>query len=139
MPLLSADEIHQIVARASYVAINDYESELLRERAGLTVQQLAEQVTALVVTRGAQGAEIYAAGEVYRIPAAQPDGAPVDPMGCGDAFRARLALRHPSRAGLDHHRAAGQLAGRHQGDAARLPESRAGGRQLAAPIPRLVW
>lgn len=99
LPLLSADEIHQIVARASYVAINDYESELLRERAGLTVQQLAEQVTALVVTRGAQGAEIYAAGEVYRIPAAQPDGAPVDPMGCGDAFRAGLlyGIRH----GLD--------------------------------------
>ncbi len=90
LPLLSADEIREIVGKASYVAINDYESELIRERAGLTLDMLRSQVKALIVTRGSKGAEIYVGDTVHLIPRVQMDAPPVDPMGCGDAFRAGL-------------------------------------------------
>ncbi|SCK10540.1 carbohydrate kinase family protein [Vogesella sp. LIG4] len=90
LPLLSREEIHEIVALADYVAINDYESELMRERAGLTIDDLRSQVKALVVTRGSKGAEIYVGDSIHLIPRVQMPVKPVDPMGCGDAFRAGL-------------------------------------------------
>lgn len=90
LPLLSRDEIHEIVELASYVAINDYESELMRERAGLSVEDLRKKVDALIVTRGSKGAEIYVGDTVHLIPRVQMPIKPVDPMGCGDAFRAGL-------------------------------------------------
>ena len=90
LPLLSRDEIHQIVELASYVTINDYESELMRERAGLTVEDLRRKVKALVVTRGSKGAEVYVGDSIHLIPRVQMPVKPVDPMGCGDAFRAGL-------------------------------------------------
>ncbi|TIC86188.1 carbohydrate kinase family protein [Crenobacter intestini] len=107
LPLLSADEIREIVEMASYLAINDYESELIRERAGLTLDMLRAQVKALIVTRGSKGAEIYADDSVHLIPRVQMDAPPIDPMGCGDAFRAGLlyGIRH----GLDW-RVTGRLA-----------------------------
>ena len=72
------------------MAINDYESELMRERAGLSVEELSKKVEALIVTRGSKGAEIYVGDTVHLIPRVQMPIKPVDPMGCGDAFRAGL-------------------------------------------------
>ena len=90
LPLLSRDEVHEIVELADYVAINDYESELMRERAGLPIETLRQKVKALVVTRGSKGAEIYVDDTIHLIPRVQMPIKPVDPMGCGDAFRAGL-------------------------------------------------
>jgi adenosine kinase len=58
-------------------------------RAGRTLEQLAELVEALIVTLGSQGSRIYAGGKCIEIPAVQP-GAVLDPTGCGDAYRAGL-------------------------------------------------
>lgn len=90
LPLLSRDELNEIVELATYVAINDYESELMRERAGLPVEVLKDKVKALIVTRGSKGAEIYVDDTIHLIPRVQMPIKPVDPMGCGDAFRAGL-------------------------------------------------
>ena len=92
LPLLSRDEIHQIVELASYVTINDYESELMRERAGLTVDDLRRKVQAVVVTRGSRGADLYAGDQHIHLPRVEMPLPPVDPMGCGDAFRAGLMV-----------------------------------------------
>ena len=43
----------------------------------------------LVVTLGAKGSHIYAAGKRIEIPGVKPDVV-VDPTGCGDAYRAGL-------------------------------------------------
>lgn len=61
----------------------------MQERTGLTVEQLAKRVKALVVTRGAKGSEIYAGGQRYEIPCVEAKEV-VDPTGCGDAYRAGL-------------------------------------------------
>jgi adenosine kinase len=89
LPMFSGDELKQFIEMATYVAVNDYEAELLTERTGLTLQEISERVSALVVTRGEQGAEIFTADGKYDIPVVKVDQV-VDPTGCGDAFRAGM-------------------------------------------------
>ena len=89
MPLFNGEELTRFIEQADWVAVNDYESELLRERTGLSRAQIAERVQALIVTRGSQGSHIYADGQYLQIPCA-PANEVIDPTGCGDAYRAGL-------------------------------------------------
>ncbi|MEO8134534.1 MAG: carbohydrate kinase family protein [Betaproteobacteria bacterium] len=89
MPLFDGEELRRMVGWADYVAVNDYEAQLLQERAGLSLADLAAQVKALVITQGAEGSQILAGNDVYSIPAVKPSVL-VDPTGCGDAYRAGL-------------------------------------------------
>lgn len=89
LPMFNGAELEHFIELASYVAVNDYEIELLMERTGLSLQQIAERVEALIVTRGEQGADIYVKGEHLAIPAVSVERV-VDPTGCGDAFRAGI-------------------------------------------------
>lgn len=89
LPMFSGAELIHMIELATYVAVNDYEAELLTERTGLSPELIAERVSALIVTRGEQGAEIFTEGKRIEIPCVQADKV-VDPTGCGDAFRAGL-------------------------------------------------
>lgn len=89
LPMFNGAELEHFIELATYVAVNDYEAELLTERTGLPLEQIAKRVSALIVTRGEQGAEIYTDGKQIDIPCVSADKI-VDPTGCGDAFRAGL-------------------------------------------------
>lgn len=89
MPMFNEAELLRFMDLASYATFNDYESELMQNRTGLTLEQLAEKVDALIITMGAKGSKIYTDGQILDIPAAKPK-ALMDPTGCGDAFRAGL-------------------------------------------------
>jgi adenosine kinase len=89
LPMFSGDDLRAFIKQAAWVAVNEYEWQLVRERTGLSAQEIAAQVRALIVTRGSQGSLIYADGKEIQIPAAKPT-AVVDPTGCGDAYRAGL-------------------------------------------------
>ena len=90
MPLYSGAELTTMIEQATYVTVNDYESNLLQDKTGLSARQIAERVTAYIVTRGADGSEILARdGTLSRVPAANAIRV-VDPTGCGDAYRAGL-------------------------------------------------
>ena len=89
LPMFSGEELKQFIEMATYVAVNDYEAELLTERTALTLPEIAERVSALVVTRGEQGAEIFTAEARYDIPVVKTDQV-IDPTGCGDACRAGM-------------------------------------------------
>ena len=89
MPMFNGAELLTFIDQANYVTLNDYESELMQERTGLSLEQIAERVEALIITLGAQGSKIYTAGQCITIPAAKPH-AVLDPTGCGDAYRAGL-------------------------------------------------
>ena len=89
LPMFNGEELMGFVAMADYVAVNDYEGQLLQERTGKTFEDLAQQVKALIVTLGAGGSIIYAGGRKVDVPCAKAD-AVVDPTGCGDAYRAGL-------------------------------------------------
>lgn len=89
LPMFNGEELLHFIELATYVAVNDYEAQLLQEKTGLTLEQVAEKVKALIVTEGAQGSTIYADGKQYKIPCARAEQV-VDPTGCGDAYRAGL-------------------------------------------------
>lgn len=89
MPMFNGDELLDFMRLADYGCFNDYEAKLLCDRTGRSLEQLAVEVKALIVTRGGEGSQIYAAGRRYDIPCVQADQV-VDPTGCGDAYRAGL-------------------------------------------------
>lgn len=89
MPMFNGEELIRFLDLATYATFNDYESELVQERTGLSLEQIAEKVEALIITLGAQGSKIYTQGQCIEIPAAQPKQI-LDPTGCGDAYRAGL-------------------------------------------------
>jgi len=89
LPRFDRAELLGFVERSRWIAVNDYEAQLLRDRTGEDIAMLAKQVDALIITRGAQGSVIMTGGREIAIPAARPD-AVVDPTGCGDAYRAGL-------------------------------------------------
>jgi adenosine kinase len=89
MPLFSGPELIEMIDAATYLAVNDYEAQLLSERTGLTQTEIARRVDAMIVTLGAEGSRIHADGRVLDIPAVAATEL-VDPTGCGDAYRAGL-------------------------------------------------
>jgi adenosine kinase len=89
MPLFNGKELTQMIEQATYVTVNDYESNLLQEKTGLTEKQIAERVQAYLITRGPKGSEIHSKNGMMQIPAATAIRV-VDPTGCGDAYRAGL-------------------------------------------------
>ncbi len=98
LPMFNGEDLLRFIDQASWVAVNDYESQVLAERTGLTHEQLAARVKALIVTRGGSGSQIYTQGKCIDIPVARPT-ALKDPTGCGDAYRAGLI--HGIDKGLD--------------------------------------
>ena len=89
LPMFDGKDLLGFIEQATYVAVNDYEGEMLSQRTGLSLPQISERVEALIVTKGAQGAEIHSKGQKFDIPAVPVEKA-IDPTGCGDAFRGGL-------------------------------------------------
>ena len=89
LPMFDGNDLLNFIELADYCTVNDYEAKLLCERTGLTLEQLAAKVKALIVTRGGEGSDIYANGEFIKVASVKPD-AILDPTGCGDAYRAGL-------------------------------------------------
>ena len=89
LPMFGGEELAEFVRLASYVTVNDYEGQMLQERTGTRLEDLAKSVKALVVTKGARGSQVHAGGKAIEIPCAKPAEV-VDPTGCGDAYRAGL-------------------------------------------------
>jgi adenosine kinase len=89
LPMFSAEELDRLIADATYVAVNDYEGRMLEEKTGRRLQEIADDVEAMICTQGAKGSHILASGQRHEIPCVEAD-AVVDPTGCGDAYRAGL-------------------------------------------------
>jgi adenosine kinase len=89
MPMFNGEELLHFLELANYATFNDYESELVQERTGLSLEQIAEKVEALIITLGSKGSHIYTEGRIIEIPVVPPKQI-LDPTGCGDAYRAGL-------------------------------------------------
>jgi len=89
LPMFNREELLKFIEDATYIAVNDYEATLLSEKTSLSIEELSKKVEALIVTMGAEGSIIYADNKTYKIDPIKVD-APVDPTGCGDAYRAGL-------------------------------------------------
>jgi adenosine kinase len=89
LPMFNGEELLYFIEMADYLAVNDYESQIIQDKTGLSLEQLAQKVKALIVTLGSAGSQIYADGQRFDIPCVKAESI-VDPTGCGDAYRAGL-------------------------------------------------
>ncbi len=89
LPMFDGQELRMLIDQATAVTVNDYESKLLVDRTGWSETQIAQRLEALIVTRGADGSQLYSAGGQTHIAAAAITTA-LDPTGCGDSYRGGL-------------------------------------------------
>ena len=87
--MFDGKDLIKFAEQASYIALNDYEAQLFQDRTGLSPNEIAEYVEALIITRGSEGSHIYADGKRVDIPCAKAEKL-ADPTGCGDSYRAGL-------------------------------------------------
>jgi adenosine kinase len=98
LPMFGGEDLERFVGQASWVAVNDYEWQMVQQKTGWTVADVTGRVKALIITRGAGGSIIHTREGDFEIPCAKAQSV-VDPTGCGDAYRAGLI--HGLLHGLD--------------------------------------
>ena len=86
---MSGDELNAGIVGATIVICNDYEFELLRQKAGVSEDGILSHSAALIITRGEHGSSVYTSAGRVDVPAVTPHRI-VDPTGVGDAFRGGL-------------------------------------------------
>lgn len=89
MPMFNGEELMKFIGHARWLTLNDYESQLMQEKTGLSLGDIAKHVDAVIVTYGGSGSMILTTKERLDIPAVKPT-VMKDPTGCGDAYRAGL-------------------------------------------------
>lgn len=87
--VLSRDELLGSFEHATWLVFNDYEWQLVEEKTGLTRSSVLNLVDSLIITRGEAGSIIHTGAGQVDIPPARTEH-PLDPTGCGDAYRAGL-------------------------------------------------
>lgn len=83
---LEGHELARDMEGANFLFCNDYEFGLISKKTGWSLDQMLEHVKVLVITRGKDGADLYAGEDAVHIPTV-PEDEIVDPTGVGDAFR----------------------------------------------------
>jgi adenosine kinase len=83
---LDGKELARDMEGAYLLFCNDYEFGLISKKTGWSLDQILEHVKVLVITRGKDGADLYAENGTVHIPTV-PEREIVDPTGVGDAFR----------------------------------------------------
>jgi adenosine kinase len=89
IPVLSGDQIEDMITGARMLISNDYELELIRNKTGLDRREILDRTPVLVTTLGEKGSRVLIPDEEFEIPAVAADQV-VDPTGTGDAYRAGL-------------------------------------------------
>ena len=87
LPVLSAEQTISCLTGAAFLMCNDYEFEMIKNKTGLSEEEIHALVAASVITYGAEGSKIFESGKVISISAASIVKV-MDPTGAGDAFRA---------------------------------------------------
>ena len=90
LPMFDGEELRAFVDRATWVAVNDYEAQMLAERTGRSIEAMSRShLRGVVVTLGAHGCEVWEQGEKTVVPGVAATEV-IDPTGCGDAFRSAM-------------------------------------------------
>jgi adenosine kinase len=87
--LFSGEELNTFIDQATWMTVNDYEWKLIQERTGLSVEEAAKKLQALIITKGGDGSLIYHDNKCFDIPSVAVSKVQ-DPTGCGDAYRGGL-------------------------------------------------
>ncbi len=90
LPLLTPEQLAEATDGAEGLFLNDYEFEMFKQKTHWNLMDILNRSKLLVVTRGAEGSEIYSRETGVLSPINVPVVPPmqfVDPTGCGDAYR----------------------------------------------------
>ncbi|AKO64084.1 sugar kinase [Methylophilales bacterium MBRSG12] len=91
LPMFNEQELKDFIEKATYITVNDYEAELLSKNSHMSLDEIQKKVDALIITKGSSGSTIMTSSDKIQIPAFNVEN-PVDPTGCGDAYRAGIAI-----------------------------------------------
>lgn len=83
---LGGEDLARDMEGAHFLFVNDYEFGMISKKTGLDLDGMLKHVDIIIVTRGENGASIYADGKEIIIPIVPADQV-IDPTGVGDAFR----------------------------------------------------
>jgi adenosine kinase len=89
IPRLEAADLLKGIAGAKVLVVNDYEFEMLKNKTGLSAEDIKSKVETVIVTQGKDGSLIYTDGHEIDIPSARPMRI-AEPTGAGDAYRAGI-------------------------------------------------
>ncbi|MEO8922388.1 MAG: carbohydrate kinase family protein [Caldimonas sp.] len=90
LPMFDGAALRNFIGQATWVAVNDYEAQMLSERTGLSLESMSRShLRGIVVTLGADGCDVWQAGQRMHVAGIAAERV-VDPTGCGDAFRSAL-------------------------------------------------
>jgi adenosine kinase len=84
---LTGDDLRRGAEGAKVLIVNDYEFGMIKNKSGLSEEELLALPEITIVTRGENGSMIYVEGEALNVPVVQPEPL-VEPTGVGDAYRA---------------------------------------------------
>ncbi len=84
-----SEDILGFIEQSAWMVVHQEDLSFIRSETGLSEQQIAERVRALIINRGEQGAVIHSAGVEYPVPGCTPKNM-FDAAGCDDAFCAGL-------------------------------------------------
>jgi len=83
---LEGKELARDMEGAQFLFCNDYEFGLISKKTNWSLDQILDHVNILVITRGKDGADLYADNGTVHVPTV-PEREIVDPTGVGDSFR----------------------------------------------------
>ena len=86
---LSGEDLREGLDGCYLLTVNEYELGMIREKTGLSDEQIKQMAHGVLVTKGKDGSELTIDGEIYHIPIVPLDRV-VEPTGAGDAYRAGL-------------------------------------------------
>lgn len=87
VPRLNGEELLRDMQGAYAMIANAYETEIISQKTGKSLNDLRAMFEVLIVTHGKSGSRIYQNGEILEVPVFPTDTI-LDPTGGGDAFRA---------------------------------------------------
>ena len=89
LPMFDGADLARFIDQATWVTVNDYEGQMLSDRTGWSPADISRKVEGLIITRGADGSDVWVDGNKTHVPPIKAE-AVVDPTGCGDAYRGAL-------------------------------------------------
>ena len=89
IPAFSGEQLREMIRGSFMLIANDYELSLIMESTGLDRTGLLGLTGIIVTTLGEEGSVVQKDDREWRIPAVKVLH-PLDPTGCGDAFRSGL-------------------------------------------------
>jgi adenosine kinase len=102
LPAWEPDRLREAIDGSQILISNDYELEMIREKTGMSSEELMALTGRLITTRGEEGSEVKClegdAVKIIHVPPVSPLEV-CDPTGAGDAYRAGLikGLRLPGK------------------------------------------